>query len=359
MESTDYNGEPTQYLGTKDTRLYVTPRGGHLWMEYRDAEGQWSTPYSLSPWTPEEHPDLPVLLQVLRGDFFCFPFGVTEGLAYPHGETANRIWKLEDSTDASATYVMDLESMPGRVTKQLDLDADARLFRQRHVIEGVDGVFNYGHHPILKVPEGQKAILSTGPFHFGQVYPNGFAVAEDGETGALKDGARFSSLDAVATADGGVSTLAEFPVRDGCEDLVLFAADSEDWAWNAFFIEGCLWLGFRKAADFPSTLYWMSNGGRAQPPWNARHLGRIGIEDVCSHFHDGAHVSSRDQLKEHGIPTARRFDPAHPVTVDHWQCVIPTELPPCKIERVEIGNGRLSVHPVGAEPIVVNSQLLK
>lgn len=254
---------------------------------------------------------------------------------------------------------MKLESMPGRVTKRLDFDSDALRLRQQHLIEGVDGDFNYGHHPTLRVSEGHTAILSTGPIRFGQVYPDGFAVQADGETGALRDGAKFSSLDTVETAGGGTSTLAEYPIRPASEDLVMFTADSDDWAWNAGFLPGCLWLSFRKVADFPSSLYWMSNGGRPQAPWNGIHTGRLGIEDVCSYFHDGAHISTRDLLQEQGIPTARRFRTDQPVTLAHWQCIVPTAISPCRIDRVEIGAGRITIHPRDAEPIMLESALLE
>jgi hypothetical protein len=358
MKPVDHHGEPTHFLGTDSARISITPRGGHLRIEYRDAGGEWHSPYSLPPWRPDECPDAPALLQILRGDFFCFPFGVTSGLADPHGETANRVWNPAEASDRSATFVMELESMPGRVTKKLAFDPGALLLRQEHLIDGVEGVFNYGHHPILRVPEGQKAILSTSPIRFGQVYPNGFAVAAEGETSALKNGARFSSMDRVETADGGSSTLSEYPVRPAAEDLVMFAAASSGWAWNAFFIPGCLWLSFRKVEDFPSSLYWMSNGGRPQAPWNGRHTGRIGIEDICSHFHDGAHISARDLLNDHRIATARRFQPDQPVALTHWQCLIPTDLPPCRIEQVEIDAGRLIIQPQGSSAWTTESDLL-
>lgn len=359
MKTSQHHGEPTYFFGTDNNRFGITPRAGHLRIEYRAADGQWQSPYSLSPWTPDQYPELPPLLQVLRGDFFCFPFGVTEGLADPHGESANREWTLVDSSNTSVSFAMDLQLMPGRVSKRLDYDPAALLLRQQHVIEGVDGLFNYGHHAILQIPQGEQAVLSASPIRFAQVYPNGFAAAADGEKSALKDGARFTALDAVEMADGGTSTLATYPVRPACEDLVMFTADSSDWAWNAVFMQGCLWISFRKVMDLPSTLYWMSNGGRPQAPWNGTHTDRIGIEDVCSYFHDGAHVSRQDLLKDQGIATARQFQPDQPTTIQHWQCVIPTDLKPCRIEQVKIAQGKMVIHPEGAEPITVRSTLVE
>lgn len=70
MNPIEQHGEPTLFIGGDNARLTITPRGGHSRLEFRDAEGAWQSPHSLPP-----------LLQILRGDFFCFPFGVSEGHA--------------------------------------------------------------------------------------------------------------------------------------------------------------------------------------------------------------------------------------------------------------------------------------
>ena len=49
----------------------------------------------------------------------------------------------------------------------------------------------------------------------------------------------------------------------------------------------------------------MSNGGRSAAPWNGRHLGRIGIEEVCSYFGNGVDLSRQN-------PLAADRNPHHP-----------------------------------------------
>ena len=336
------HGEPSLIIGDETARLTCTQRGGHVRIDVRGTDGQWHSPYSLPPWQPANEPAMPPLLQILRGDFFCFPFGVTEGSAYPHGETANRTWRVESTEGHAARLVLELEEMPGRVTKILRFDPASAVLLQEHVIEGVDGTFNYGHHPILAVPEGKRGLLSASPIRFGQVHA-GFAVAEAGEKSSLKCGARFDSLDKVDCANGSTSTLAEFPMRPASEDLVMFAAAGSGIAWNAMSMPGYLWISLRRVNDFPASLLWMSNGGRPQPPWSGKHTGRIGIEDVCSYFDKGAHISRRGLLDDEGIPTSRVFRADTPVRLPHLQAVIP-RTKNVRVTAIELVEAQSAVH---------------
>ena len=86
------------------------------------------------------------------------------------------------------------------------------------------------------------------------------------------------------------------------------ATPEQPFAWSAVVLDGYLWFALKNQADFPSTLFWLSNGGRSAAPWNSRHLGRIGIEDVCSYFCNDLETSREDRLAAEGIPTTRHFD---------------------------------------------------
>jgi hypothetical protein len=85
------------------------------------------------------------------------------------------------------------------------------------------------------------------------------------------------------------------------------ATDEQPFAWSAAVLDGYVWFSLKNPADFPATLFWISNGGRHGEPWNGRHFGRIGIEEVCSHFADSVDISREDLLAAHGIPTTRDF----------------------------------------------------
>jgi hypothetical protein len=63
-------------------------------------------------------------------------------------------------------------------------------------------------------------------------------------------------------------------------------------------------------------MLWISNGGRHYPPWNGRHTGVMGLEDVTAYFAYGqAESVGANPLNHRGIPTALKFDPRRPTTV--------------------------------------------
>lgn len=320
------HGEPAYRLSSDLVELFITARGGQIApVRFTLPEGAFAQPYSLAPWLPDAHPEQPPILQILRGDFFCFPFGVTEGIPLPHGETANQKWTLVAESEEAIQMEMQLANPAGTVTKSVQLRPGHRVLYQEHVLTGITGRFNYGHHAILQFPEGVTCPVRTSAFKLGQVYPGVFAQESEGERTALKAGARFEHLDSVELADGGPTSLASYPARDGFEDLVMIsAADSVTLGWTAVSFPGYVWISLRSTRQFPSTLFWMSNGGRPQAPWSGQHRRRMGVEDVCSHFHDGADESARDLLTQAGIPTAHDFQPEQSTTLRHAQLVVPT-----------------------------------
>ena len=57
-----------------------------------------------------------------------------------------------------------------------------------------------------------------------------------------------------------------------------------DFAWTAATLDGYVWISLKDPRTLPSTLFWISNGGRHGEPWNGRHLRRLGLEEICGHF---------------------------------------------------------------------------
>lgn len=322
------HGEPSWEISTPEVRLALTRRGGMMSARFKVGR-QWKSPYALAPWTPEECPGKqPPLLQVLRGDFFCLPFGVSKGVKMPHGDTANRAWSLREAGEDYLICEMNLkEPAGGRVEKAVVLKPGERAVYQAHVVGGLKGRYNFGHHPVLQFPgQGGPFPVRTSPFAFGQVYPGDTANPAAGEYAALKAGAVFRTLKKVPLREGGHGSLESYPAREGYEDIVMLAGkDKDDLGWTAVTLDGYVWLGLRNTAQLPSTLFWMSNGGRHQEPWCGQHRARMGIEDVCSHFHDGAQISAKEPLKDKGIRTSRAFTPKKPAVFRHIQLVHPVK----------------------------------
>ena len=110
------DGQPSWRLASAQVEAFVTEMGGHLGPVTFDRKGRRLQPYSVAPWAEERtDPSLPPILKVLRGDFFCLPFG---GNATPfgrekhpvHGETANARWQFRS-----------LETIAGRSCLHLSL----------------------------------------------------------------------------------------------------------------------------------------------------------------------------------------------------------------------------------------------
>lgn len=320
------HGEPSFHLATPELDLDVTRRGGQLAPVVFHLPGRDVSPYALAPWEPAEFPDLPPLLSVLRGDFFCLPFSVQEN-GPPHGDPANREWSLLDSGDRSLRLAIVTTDSGASIEKILTAREGHHAVYAEHRVSNLDGNFNYGTHPILDLsglPEGTGRV-TTSPFHWGSVFPGAFANPADGETQALAEGTPFTDLRQVRLAAGGITDLTRYPQRQGNEDLVMMAnvpATPElPFAWSAVVLDGYLWFALKNPADFPATLFWMSNCGRTAAPWNGRHIGRIGVEEVCSHFCNGIDISRQDLLAGQGIPTTRCFRPDETVSLRTIQAV--------------------------------------
>lgn len=326
MENT--HGAPSFWLNHDLVSLQITRDGGMLAPVAFRLGDRIVSPYSLSPWKPDEvDAELPVLLKNLRGDFFCLPFGPQEN-GLPHGETANCAWSLVSETEDSLTLVIAASDVAAKVTKTVSLRAEQTAIYYEHCISGLEGDFSYGNHPILDLsalPEG-AARVSVSPFRWGSVYPEVFSNPTDGASQALKISALFSDLSEVPLADGGTTDLTRYPARAGNDDLVMMisedATPEQPFAWTAVVLDGYVWFSLKNPADFPATLFWLSNGGRSAAPWESRHVGRLGIEDVCSHFCDSVDLSRKDLLHNLAVPTTRRFSKDETVSLRNIQAVV-------------------------------------
>ncbi len=325
-------GQPSWRLASGEVEAFVTERGGHLGPVTFERKGRKIAPYSVAPWTEEKFtPPLPPILQVLRGDFFCLPFGgnVTpfRGEKHPvHGETANALWhfeSLEKNGERTGLHLSLKPTVrPGRVDKKIFLiDGQNNLYCQ-HLISGMGGPMNLGHHAMLKFPdEPGCGRLSTRRFVYGQVFPMPFESAEQGGYSCLKPGAEFDSLESVPMASGEKADLSRYPARRGFEDLVMLVSDdTAPFAWSAvaFPRQRFVWFALKDPRVLRETVFWISNRGRHYPPWNSRHVNVMGLEEVTSYFHLGLAESARaNPISRRGFPTCVRLDAGRPLAVNY------------------------------------------
>lgn len=325
--------EPSWRLASRDVEAFVTVAGGHLAPVTFDRRGKRIRPYHVAPWAGEKlPPGTPPLLAVLRGDFFCMPFGGNEapyrGEQYPpHGETCNRAWSLQSLSRDTLHLRMQTRTRKGTVDKFISLRDGHNAVYCRHVVSNMSGVMSFGHHATLRFDDDEPGIISTSPIQFGRVPPQPLEQPANRGYSMLKPDAEFTRLTSVPTMDGRAADLSRYPARRGYEDVALIAGKPNvRMAWTAvtFPAQRYVWFALKDPRVLPCTLMWFSNGGRHYPPWNGRHVGVLGLEEIQSYFHYGLRESARkNPLNDRGVATVTRLKPTQPHTINYIMAVAP------------------------------------
>jgi hypothetical protein len=332
MHSKIVGGQDCWRIAAGNLEAFVTKLGGHLGpVRFGNIQ-----PYSVAPWAEERlDPATPPILRVLRGDFFCLPFGINatpwRGERHPvHGEPANATWNLESQHGGHLHLSLRTKVRPGRVDKLIWL-RDAVYCR--HVISGMSGPMSVGHHAMLRFQT--PGVISTSRFVRGQVLPVPFELPEQRGYQALKPGATFASLGRVPLLSGGVTDLSRYPARRGFDDLAMLVSDDTlplGWTAVTFPKERYVWFALKDPRVLRQTVLWISNGGRHYPPWNGRHVNVMGLEEVTGYFHLGlAESARRNPLAAAGHPTCLQLRADVPLTVNYIMAVSPI---PAGFDRV-------------------------
>lgn len=343
-------GQPSWRIQSPKVEAYLSKTGGHLAPVLFDlGNGKKAQPFSIPPWADDTlDAATPALVRVLRGDFFCLPFGGNDAAVNgeqhpPHGETANGEWALTDfrvKKDRTTIFLSLKTSVrAGRVDKRIMLRNDHSVVYQQHVVYGMTGAMPLGHHANLKFPDKDgSGLISTSRFVKGQVLPVPFETPEKKGYSALKPDATFDTLASVPTVFGGTADASRYPARRGYEDLLMVAADpSATIAWTAvvFPNEGWVWFSLKDPGILRNTVMWISNGGRHYAPWSGRHINVLGLEDVTAYFHLGLKPSVEpNPWSAVGFPTAVELnpDPKKPRVVNYIIGVAPI---PSGFDRVK------------------------
>jgi hypothetical protein len=335
-------GQPSYRIRNDRVEAWITETGGQMApVTFKLGERE-IQPFHIAPWWDESPLPEPPMIGVLRGDFFCMPFGGNEGTLYPqHGFTSNERWTV---TDHAADEIV-LEGPEAEKTISLR-STDSAVYIRHRLRHG--GPMSFGHHAMLAFQT--QGLVATSPFRFGQVYPGQFEDPAKGGYSSLLPGARFDRLDAVPMANGGTADLTRYPAREGFEDLVqIFSDPDAEFAWNAvtFPEERYVWFSLRDPRVLTGTILWHSNGGRHYAPWNGRHRRVLGIEDVTSYMHDGLPVAlAENDASQAGFRTY--LDLPLEVRIVMGVAEVPTDFGHVQsIERsgegIEISDGRQTV----------------
>lgn len=363
MKTTTVHGQPSWQFSSDTVSASITRLGGHLAPVTFRLGSREVSPFSVAPWAEEKtDPGTPAVLQALRGDFFCSPFGADaspyRGESHqPHGETANAHWHFDSlkRSDAGVELHLSLETKvrAGYVDKFLNLKNGETAIYSRHVLSGMKGNMTLGHHSTLKFPDGEGiGRITTSRIAGGWTFPATFEEPARGGYNSLKPSATFKRLDRVPLAQGGHTDLGKYPARRGFEDIVqIVHRDRPDFAWTAaaFPKQGYAWFSLKDPRVLQSTVFWISNGGRHYAPWNGRHVNVMGLEDVTSYFFLGIKPAEKpNPISRAGFRTFIKLDPKKPTVINHIMAVAAI---PRDFQRVRTiipgANGVTLVSPAG------------
>ncbi|GLS23261.1 hypothetical protein GCM10007874_62810 [Labrys miyagiensis] len=285
---------------------------GHIRSLVVERGGREIAPLHRAPWIEEaQEPDTPAHLARLSGDFLCAPFGLSDIDGSPaHGWPANSSWKHLETRSIEggsvARFELEKQVMGARVTKEFTVRDGHPFLYQRHLFSGGEGAVSVGLHMMVSLPQGGHLSFSPKRFIETPVDPQEADPARG--RSLLAYPAHFQDLKKAPRADGGTANLVCYPFDRNYEDCVMMPeVPGRAFAWGAALRhrEHDLVLSLKRPEDFPSTLLWMSNGGRYYSPWNSRHRGVLGLEEVRSYLLSGHKASiAPNPFSDQGIPTS-------------------------------------------------------
>jgi hypothetical protein len=261
---------------------------------------------------------LPGLMQRLRGEWPCVPFGRTDlpaGLppgweartpedAWPHGYAANHHWRCVSASSQRVLLSIDYppEAPIERIEREIVADPTApRVEITLRVWARRPARLPAGLHPTFRLPAAPRRVRVLLGEHDGIFsYP----VDPIGAVSRLLPDTRSASMSRLAGVDGPLD-LARLPLGCPAEELLQVksigaSGEAAPFALHYLDYDACAGLWW-DTAQLPDLMLWVSNGGRIHFPWMSSHLA-LGAEPVNSLFDLG-----RVAAAPPGHPLAGRF----------------------------------------------------
>ncbi len=283
--------------------------------------GRQVAPFHIAPWFEEgAAADQPGILQRLRGEWPCVPFGAAslrparDGWAasdpalepdpFAHGFGSNHHWRWLGSAEDTLALAIDYppsHPIAGLRRWLRPVDGQAAIDFGLCIHPRRDCTLPIGLHPVFRLPErpgaAQLDVSASAAHTFpGQVDPSSI----------FAPGRANPDWHAIALTDGSSLDPASLPLTHRTEELLqLTGAGGRAGICN--LAEGYRVRLAWNAEHFPDVLLWISNLGRRHHPWDGRHLA-VGVEPVCSAFDLGAQISaSPNAINASGSSTAHGF----------------------------------------------------
>jgi hypothetical protein len=361
--------EPSFILQTKQVSAAVTRLGGHLAPVYFNRDRRAIQPYHVAPWWNEKlPPNYPNILKVLRGDFFCMPFGNNtkpfRGENHAgHGEVANKPWTFVEqrrtSRGVSLHLAMNVKIRPGHVDKRVALVNGHNVIYQQHVISKMRGPMNVAHHPNIQFPDRPECgKIALSPFLFGCTAPVPVELPSQGSYTFLKSGVEFHDLRRVPTIWGTMADLSVYPNYRGFMDLALMINNPKDkfgWSSITFPREGYVWFALKDPKVLKATMFWRSNGGRHADIWRGRHINCLGIEDVTWYYGENMESCLKPNImSKRGIKPYLTMNPKRPTVINYIQGCVPVPKGFAEVKKIAVvSDSELVIHGNGGKSVRV------
>ena len=285
-------------------------------------DGRQVAPFHIAPWFEgDEAASEPGILQRLRGEWPCVPFGAAslrpardgwpasdpagEPDPFPHGYGSNHHWRWLDAPEGELALAIDYppaHPIAGLRRWVRPVDGQSALDFGLVIEPRRDCTLPVGLHPVFRLPPTPGAawlkVTAAAAYTFpGQV--DASAILAPGRTAP--------DWHAIPLADGGVLDPASLPLAHRTEDLLQLAQAGGHAELHNLAEDYRVRLDWN-AGHFPDLLLWFSNRGRQHRPWNGRHLA-VGVEPVCSAFDLGTRISaSPNPINARGTPTSHAFE---------------------------------------------------
>ena len=284
-------------------------------------DGRQIAPFHIAPWFEgDEATGQPGILQRLRGEWPCVPFGAAGDRAatngwpasvvasepdqHPHGYGSNTHWRWLtcDASELALAIDYPLDHPIARLERRVrPVPGQARLEFELSVHVRSDCNLPIGLHPVFRLPITVGDMRLDIAARAGVTHPGRVDASSIFAPGQIVD-----DWHAVELSDGTTLDPGRLPLLQRTEDLLqLIGVDGRAVLHNQ--AENYRVRLDWSAVDFPDLLLWISNYGRAHAPWNGRHLA-LGVEPVCSALDLGTQISSApNPISALGGPTARAF----------------------------------------------------
>ena len=234
--------EQRDIISTRGLQFEFNRHGGNITnLVIETEDGQSVRPLHAAPWTqtPSDLPDdVDLVERQLAGDFFCAPFGASEGGPI-HGQTANGNWQPQPAAQGKADtvrYTLQQTVQGAKVEKSFTLVEGHPFLYQNHTFSGGQLDLPIAHHAMIHVPGGAQLSFSKKQFGITPTAP----LETDPARGqcSLLYPQRFEDITKTALADGGISDASQYPFSQGHEDILILAEDkAATTGWSAALAE--------------------------------------------------------------------------------------------------------------------------